>query len=236
MKLSRYQFRFRTLLVVTACLAIGLWVWVACFSPVHRWHRTIRFDNESGARWEAAYRAINGQIPSLDRDEAVSAFCAALDDPSFRVRETAACALGRMGASGASVAVPQLVKALKDPSTFVRLRSAESLGSLCSPDGDMPKIAVPALRNALQDRSEDVRIAAGFALTMMGRGELATPVMATAVREGRDRAGYAILSLGLCGSQDEAAVQALRLALGSSDPRVRQASADALEHLSARRP
>ena len=51
----------------------------------------------------------------------------------------------------------------------------------------MRKIAEPSLVEALKDSSADVRIAAGFSLTLMGRGEIAIPVMTAAVREGRDR-------------------------------------------------
>ena len=183
-------------------------------------------------RWEAASRAINGQVSGLDRAEAILALCSALSDSSYRVRETAAFTLGRLHGLEARTAVPYLVKALKDEDITVRLRSAESLGSICSRDDETRKIAVPSLAAALKDRSEDVRIAAGFSLTLMDRGESAIPVMTAAVHEGQDHAGYAAVSLGLCGSRDEEAVEALRMALGSSDPMIRQASANALERLS----
>jgi len=136
----------------------------------------------------------------------------------------------------ARTAAPYLVKALKDADVTVRLKSAESLGSLCGQDVDMRKIAEPSLVEALKDSSADVRIAAGFSLTLMGRGEMAIPVMTAAVREGRDQAGYAALSLGLCGSRDDEAVEALRMALGSSDPWIRQVSADTLERLATLKP
>ena len=131
MKLSRFQFRFRTLLSMIACFAVGLWAWVTYLSPVHRWHRMIHSDNESAARWEAASRAINGKISGLDRGEAISALCSALSDSSYRVRETAAYTLGRLRGLEARTAAPYLVKALKDADVTVRLKSAESLGSLC---------------------------------------------------------------------------------------------------------
>ena len=234
MKLSRFQFRIRTFLAMIACFAVGSWVWVAYFSPVHRWHRMIRSDNESASRWEAASRAIKGRIPGLDRDEAISALCSALSDPSYRVRETAAYTLGQLRGREASSAVPYLVLALKDRDDTVRLMSAKSLGFISSPDSDMRKIAAPALIEALQDKKDVVQIAAGFSLTLMDQGESAIPVMTTAVREGRDEEGYAALSLGLCGSCDKEAVDALTIAaLGSSDPKIKQASADALARLYA---
>ena len=219
-----------------ACFALGSWVWVAYISPVHRWHRVIRSDNESADRWEAAYRAISGQVSGLDRAEAILALCSALSDSSYRVRETAAYTLGRLHGLEARTAVPYLVKALKDEDITVRLKSAESLGSICSRDDEMRQIAVPALVDALKDKSKDVRIAAGFSLTLMDRGESAIPVMTAAVHEGQDHAGYAALSLGLCGSRDEEAVEALRMALGSKDPVIQQASANALQRLSTPSP
>jgi HEAT repeat protein len=180
----------------------------------------------------AASRAIDGRISGLDRAEAISAFCSALSDSSYRVRETAAYALGRLRGLEARTAAPYLVKALKDADISVRLRCAESLGSMCSSDEGMRKLAVPSLVEALNDRNVNVRIAAGFSLTLMDRGELAIPIMTAAVREGRDEAGYAALSLGLSGSRDEEAVEALRMALGSSEPVIQQASANALERFS----
>ena len=236
MKLSHFQLRFRTLLTMVACFAVGSWAWVTYLSPVHLWHTMIRSDNESAARWEAASRAINGQISGLDRAEVISTLCSALSDSSYRVRQTAAVTLGRLRGAEARQAAPYLVKALKDADITVRLSSAESIGSIYSPDDEMRKISVPSLVEALKDTSADVRIAAGFSLTLMDRGESAIPVMKAAVREGRDPFGYAALSLGLCGSDDEQAVEALEMALGSSDPRIKQASADALRRLSTSKP
>src|SRR4051794_31980764 len=154
MKWSRFQLKFRTLMAMIACIALGCWVWVAYLSPVHRWHRMIRYDNESADRWEAATRAINGQVSGLDRAEAILALSSALSDASYRVRETAAYTLGKLQGPEARTAVPSLVKALKDEDITVRLRSAESLGSICSGDEEMRKLAVPALEEALKDRGE----------------------------------------------------------------------------------
>jgi HEAT repeat protein len=233
MKLSRLQFRSRGLLIIIACVAVVLWAWVTYFSPAGRWHRMIRSDNESAARWDAASRALKGQISGLERAEAISALCSALSDSSYRVRETAASTLGGLRGAEARLAVPSLVLALQDADTTVRLWSAGSLGSICCPDDDMRKIALPALIERLKDRSPEVRIAAGFALTLMDQGESAIPIMTAAVREGRDKHGLAVLSLALCGSSDDDAIAALKSALGSYYPKIRQASADALARLSA---
>ena len=109
----RIRLRLRTLLALVACLALGLWAWVSYLSSFHRWHRTIRSDDESIARWEAARRGVAGQVAGVDRDEAISALCTALYDASPRVRETAASTLKDAGPSARS-AVPHLVRAMKD--------------------------------------------------------------------------------------------------------------------------
>ena len=177
MTLPRLQIRSRALLMMIACFALVLRGWVTFFSPAGRWHRMIRSDNESAARWDAASRALKGQIPGLGPAEAISALCMALSDSSYRVRETAAASLGGFRGSEARLAFPSLVFALKDADTTVRLRSAQSLGSICCLDDDMRKLALPALVERLNDKSPEVQIAAGFSLTLMDQGEPAIPVV-----------------------------------------------------------
>lgn len=230
----RIRLRLRTLLALVACLAFGLWAWVTYLSPFHRWHRTIRSDNESIARWEAARRGIAGKVSGVDRDEAIAALCTALYDESPRVRETAATTLKDAGPSARS-AVPYLVRAMKDNNSTVRWKAAESLGLIVAASDDEARaIAAPALLGALEDRSPTVRIAAAFSLALMDRGEPAVPIMEAAIREGRDIAGMAQLGLGLCGSREDVAVEALaRAASGSYYARIRQASIAALNRLLA---
>src|SRR5262249_47249448 len=151
----------------------------------------------------------------VDREEAVSALSMALFDPSPRVRETAASILKEAGPA-ARPAVPFLIRALKDPSRVVRWRAVESLGVVVGRDAAGREARVPALVGALKDRSPDVRIEAAFTLAVMGRGEPAIPVLSAAAHEGHDAAGLAALGLGLCGSSDPVAVEALtRAARGS---------------------
>jgi hypothetical protein len=237
MKLPRPRFTLRRIMIVVAVMAVPLAICVQWFDPVRRWHRAVTDDQDGAARWEAASRAIKGQVSGLERSEAIEALCRAMSDPSRRVRETATATLGGLRGREATPAVSHLVLALKDADTTIRLRAAESLGSIYSPEDDPLRVAVPALLGALKDPSEDVRIAAGFSLTLMGRGESAIPIMADVVRQGRDRDGYAALSLGLCGSREEAAVEALeRAAPGSSSSLVRRAASEALNRLHAHVP
>lgn len=232
MRRPRVQLRLRNLLVLVACSSLALWVWVEYFSPAHLWHRTIRADDASPERWEAALQGLAGKASGVSRQEAISALCLALYDPSTRVRETAARALKGAGTE-ARPAVPHLVKALKDESFTVRLGAAESLGYIVDPTDETCRIAVPALAEALEDSYTDVRIAAGFSLALIGRGVLARDVMTAALREGRDRNAPVRLALGLAGDTDQAAVDALRTAARRSyDARIRQLSKDALDRIS----
>jgi HEAT repeat protein len=123
-----------------------------------------------------------------------------------------------------------LVRALTDKSFPVRWQAAQSLGFVVGRDDKAQKIAVPGLVVALKDKVVDIRIAAGLSLALIGQGELAVPVMTTAIREGRDKSGEAQLALGLSGSCDKAALEALVSASsGSSYPKIRQESKASLD-------
>ena len=187
------QLRLRTLLGLIVCFALGSWAWVTYLGPLPRWYRKILSDNESPARWEAAAQGISGRVIGVDRDEAASALCMALYDPSPRVRETAAYSLRDAGPEARAL-VPHLVRALTDTSFPVRWQAAQSLGFVVGRDDEAKKIAVPGLVLALKDKEVDVRIAAGLSLALMGQGESAVPVMTSAIREGRDKSGEAQLA------------------------------------------
>ena len=232
----RPRFGIRALLVLVACCAIGSWAWVDLMSPSHRWQRAIRSDNESSHRWEAARAAISGKVDRLGRTEAIEAFVQALSDPSPRVRETAVWALRGLPGPEARLAIPGLIGALKDPSSSIRFQAVRSLGSIVQsePAGRPP--VIPALVGLLTDRNPEVRVRAGFWLSQMGRGEVAAPVLARAIREGHDADGFAALGLGLSGSTDPAAAAALKLAAeGSYDPGIRKMAVEALARIEAAR-
>lgn len=224
------RFSLRSLLVSVACVSLAMWTWVAHLSPVARWNRVIHSDDRGIERWQAASQAIAGRVPGVDRDKAISGLCAALVDPSPRVRETAAATLKLTGPESRYV-VPHLVRALKDGSPTVRWQAAESLGLIVGRNDPARETAAPALVAALKDRSRDVRLAAGFSLAVMRRGDPAIPIMEATIRDGLDQAGKARLALALCGSRDAESVRALILAKGSSYLRIRQAVTDALGRL-----
>jgi HEAT repeat protein len=228
----RFRLRTRALLAVVACIALGCWGWVAYLSPGHRWHRMILSDDDSPHRWDAAAKAIKGEFPGVDRAEAIAALASALGDPSPRVRETAVYTLGTLRGPEARSIARSLAMTLGDASTVVRLRAVESLGSMAESDQEIRPVVIPALIGVLRDRTPDVRIEAGYWLTLMDRGESAIHVLEDAMFDGKDHQGRAALALGLLGSGEAPAVEALKLAAdGSSDPRIREAATLALERL-----
>ena len=91
--------------------------------------------------------------------DAVSSLMELLEDPSPRLRQRAAEALGMVGAA-AHPAVPALLKNLKGPDRDVRQRAADALGWI----GKEPSLVVPALIEALKDPDVGVSCFAGDSL------------------------------------------------------------------------
>jgi len=110
------------------------------------------------ARTARAIRTTDGISGRL----VVSDILRRLDDPDPEVREEAARALGRIGATEA---VETLVRRLRDPSSTIRPLIARSLGQLGDPR------AVPALVECLSDKSEELQDACARALGAIGGQE-----------------------------------------------------------------
>lgn len=112
-----------------------------------------------------------GVLLALSRigQAAMPEFLRMLESDDIVLRRNAARTLGWGGGAG-RVAVPQLLQALKSPDEQLRADAAFALGRLHAED------AVPALREALKDDSEDVWHKAKEALETMGRGEEARAV------------------------------------------------------------
>jgi HEAT repeat protein len=180
---------------------------------------------------------------------AVPALIQALGDSGWNVRRAAAEALGKLGDPQA---VPALIQALGDSDSAVRAVSAEALGAIGDPQavpalivalgdwGDwwsenvrraaaeaLVRIgapAVPALIQALGDRSENVRRAAAEALVRIGAPAVPALIQALGDDEFRVRraAAEALVRIGA------PAVPALIQALGDRSENVRRAAAEAL--------
>ena|GEM_PF-2850991 len=176
----RPRLRMRGLLGLVALSALLLWAGVNRFDPVRRWHNAIHDDNDGPRRWEAVSLAAQGRVAGIDGATAVRALVDALSDPSFRVRQTAAAALGRFNSPNQH-AGPALIRALKDPEFTVRSSAAASLGVVVKPTDPGKPAAVSALTAALKDPNAGVRQEAARSLATLGEGGVAVPVLLTAL-------------------------------------------------------
>ncbi len=153
-----------------------------------------------------------------NRHLAVEPLIAALKDAEWRVRKAAAEALGAIGDARA---VEPLIAALKDEEWDVRAAAAKALGAI----GDAR--AVEPLIAALKDAEWRVRLAAAEALGKIKDPRAVEPLIA-ALKERRLR-WSAAESLGKIG--DPRAVEPLIAALKDEVSNVREAAAQALDHL-----
>src|SRR5262249_27024446 len=135
-----------------------------------------------------------------------------LKSADLEERIQAAQALGALAAN-AEPAIPELVKALDDRSTFVRaevVRALEKVGPA----------AVPALAEALGNSSENVRISAARALSGMGAAAVpVVPKLGRVLRHDKSRfvRWEAAATLGELGRVAQAALPALEAALHDKD-------------------
>ncbi len=115
-------------------------------------------DRRAAVRRRAA-RALGCLAPSR-AEAAVPALVQVLADSSAAVRLEAAAALARLGIPQAQAGIPVLVAALKDRTYDSRREAACALGKI----GPAARQALPALREACQDRYQLIRKAAAEAL------------------------------------------------------------------------
>ncbi len=108
----------------------------------------LRSDSQDIRR--SAAKAIN--------EEAVSMFCATLNDEDGNIHCIAAEALGKIGKKEA---IPALIPALKDKDSRVRCAAAEALGKIGN------KEAAPALLESLKDENNHVRYLSAKALLLI---------------------------------------------------------------------
>jgi len=120
---------------------------------------------------------------------------AGLESPDGGLRRHSAQGLGRLGAD-AEDAVPELLEALEDRDSLVRMVAASALGAIGSPE------AVPRLRKALGDADTGVVVQAALALAKLGYLDEALPAL-EAARRSPDRMVHkaAVRALGTLGQQ-----------------------------------
>ncbi|XZN98176.1 MAG: HEAT repeat domain-containing protein [Microcoleus sp.] len=167
---------------------------------------------------------------SSEAKNAVPQLIPLLKDSDAEVRNTAASALGSMGAE-AKIAVPQLILLLKDSDAGVRRSAAYALGEI----GAEAKTAVPQLIPLLKDSDAYVRSNTAFALRSIGaEAKTAVPQLILLLKDSYAEVRInAADVLGSIGAEAKTAVPQLLLLLKDSDIRVRGSSAEALGKIGA---
>lgn len=193
-----------------------------------------------------------------DAKSALAALEAAIDDPNVTVRQSAAWALGRIGASS----VKGLVKALKDDDILVKRDAAGSLGQMdpdearaalnelvacCNVDNSALRIAAlsvlnkivtsedgkiaSAIKPALADSDLEVKRNAALTLANIGGPEAAPalPILLEALRDGdAELKAQAAAAIGNLGEAAASAVNPLIKALSDPEKDLRRYAAFAL--------
>ncbi|NER29284.1 MAG: HEAT repeat domain-containing protein, partial [Symploca sp. SIO1C4] len=153
-----------------------------------------------------------------------------LSDSDSYVRDSAAEALGKMGAAGSKFA-PDMVKLLSDSDRYVRDSAAYALGNIGAADSKF----APDIVKLLSDSDRYVRDSAAEALGKMGAaGSKFAPDMVKLLSHSdsdvRSRAAYALGKMGAAGSKF--APDMVKL-LSHSDGNVRFRAAEALGNIGA---
>jgi HEAT repeat protein len=175
----RIRLRVRTLLALVAIFALGLWGVLMTFSPTRRLGRLVRADQPAYVRREAA-ALLGHQIPPWEVDEAVRILIRVCDDPSPRVRESAAAGFWQLETK-AEAGVPKLLELLHDDDRYVRFAAAGALGRVVqSASGRCPEVA-EALVATLNEPDFQVRLRAAASLCGMGRTREAIGTLADAL-------------------------------------------------------
>lgn len=160
------------------------------------------------------------------------ALLAGVGDPDVRVR-LATIGVVEMLDEDAALAVPALVKALKDPDRFVRWSAARVLGKASPVEADR---TVPNLARLLNDPDYDLRLATINTLEHYGpAAKDALPALTRTIATGdveiRRAAIKAVESMG--SRVAHPAVPALIAALDDPDVRIRRAAAETLGRFGA---
>lgn len=120
-------------------------------------------DNRWDVRADAVW-AIGKIAPGSQAVDAVRVLTNALEDPSDRVRWSAAWSLARLGPA-AEAAVPALIERLKDPTRKIRASAVSALRKVASQSSH--DVIIPALTGLKDDDDELVRQRAAKALRFL---------------------------------------------------------------------
>jgi len=167
-----------------------------------------------------AAHALGDVGESPDKERAIAALIAALDDDRAEVRAEAA---GSLGEIGDDAAVEALSRRLGDGDATVRQNAAIALGTLGNPKGFAP------LAEALREGAADVRFQAATSLPEIDPAAAYEPLVA-AIGD-RDAKVVSAIALSLGAIRDGRAVGPLAGLLEHGDARVRFDAAYALAEL-----
>jgi HEAT repeat protein len=244
-----FGIRIRTLLAIVACSGAVFWSWrsVEESRPSHQLANSLR----EGSVIERQIAAQ--QLGNVELDEAVAAIgplTAALGDPDFEVRTTAARSLGEIGVrattahrQGAELALAAkvLTQAVLDKAPEVRAEAAHGLFVMLFVLKEDPQFdthaAADALGSALHEPIDNVRHQVRQALALLGeKGSVVPPrAVFTALERGETPLirSDAALVLGRFRNGIDEAVDDLIRALKDRDARVRYRAAVALGEIGA---
>ena len=158
---------------------------------------------------------------------ALPALAESLGDPDRFVRWAAARAIGNIGPEHAAEAVPGLAKLACDPDNNVRLAALTTLQLM----GPLARPALPALAQAVTQGDSEVRVATMATLLTIGGDDakIAVPGLIQSLTASDPRVRRAAAeSLGRLGPLAEAALPALRRALGDEDQETRIFASEAI--------
>ncbi len=150
-------------------------------APLNRLSAQLGPENPAYLRREAAIGLGYG-IPPWDTERAVSTLIRTLDDPSPRVRESAAAGLIGHG-THARVAIPHLLKLVNDKDRGVRASALGALGCIEKASGKPNPVVIAALIHALDDSDIEVRLMTAEALVGLGEFRGIVPVLIAALSE-----------------------------------------------------
>lgn len=167
-----------------------------------------------------------------ERVQKVRDLIAALQDPEWKIRKSAAIAL-RTTEPEAELAVPALIEALKDEEWQVRKPAALALAAI----GSASQPAIPALIEALNDEEWQVRKSAAQALPAIGpASQSAIPALIEARNDEEWQVRkIVVLALSCIAPDDPNVLTVLQASLNDSEEQVRQVASIFLKSLHDKR-
>jgi hypothetical protein len=192
-------------------------------------YKAIQFveNGKPAKKFELASSTQQGKKPSY-KGKMLSEWIALTGDNDYKVRMSAAFALGQIGPD-ASTAIPALIALLKDKEDYVRCEAAGALGKT----GPDTRIAIAALTGSLNDSFMWVRSRSAQALGKIGpEAKTAIPSLIGLLKDKTITVRTsAIEALGRIGPEAKTAIPSLTELLKDKDENIRKAATESLEKI-----